>query len=279
MSRFIYFFVFLSVFFACSSETDRIQNEKNALVEVKGSVLNKQEVLNTMPKGLSVSDSVQFVDNFVKTWIGTELLYDQALRNVPNLPEIEKLAEQYRKQLIIFEYQKQLITERLEQQISETEMENFYEMYADKFKLNSAIIKGLFLKVPEDAPQIEDVKKWCRTTDAQSIENIEKYSLKNAIIYEYFMDKWVSFSDVMDNIPYTITDETTGQVTEFVYDNTDDSWSVEANGISTKFMTFTDENHVDMYLPGGETMNVEISQAGVLAFKNLVENSAYYASK
>ena len=78
---------------------------------------------------------------------------------------------------------------------------------------------------------------------------------------------------------YTITDETTGQVTEFVYDNTDDSWSVEANGTSTKFMTFTDENHVDMYLPGGETMNVEISQAGVLEFKNLVENSAYYASK
>lgn len=208
MSRFIYFFVFLSVFFACSSETDRIQNGENALVEVKGSVLNKQEVLNSMPKGLSASDSIQFVDSYVKTWIGTELLYDQALRNVPNLPEIDKLAELYRKQLIIFEYQKQLITERLEQQISETEMENFYEMYADKFKLNSAIIKGLFLKVPEDAPQIEDVKKWCRTTDAQSIENIEKYSLKNAIIYEYFMDKWVSFSDVMDNIPYTVADET-----------------------------------------------------------------------
>ena len=78
---------------------------------------------------------------------------------------------------------------------------------------------------------------------------------------------------------YTITDETNGTVTEFVYDNTDDSWSVEANGNSTKFMTFTDKNHVDMYLPGGETMNVEISQAGVLAFKNIVENSAYYANK
>lgn len=78
---------------------------------------------------------------------------------------------------------------------------------------------------------------------------------------------------------YTITDETNGTVTEFVYDNTDDSWSVEANGNSTKFMTFTDKNHVDMYLPGGETMNVEISQAGVLAFKNIIENSAYYANK
>ena len=63
------------------------------------------------------------------------------------------------------------------------------------------------------------------------------------------------------------------------YTITDDSWSVEANGNSTKFMTFTDKNHVDMYLPGGETMNVEISQAGVLAFKNIVENSAYYANK
>lgn len=78
---------------------------------------------------------------------------------------------------------------------------------------------------------------------------------------------------------YTITDETNGTVTEFVYDKTDDSWSIEANGNMTKFMTFTDKNHVDMYLPGGETMNVEVSQAGVLAFKNIVETSAYYANK
>ncbi len=208
MRRLIYLFVCIVVLAACSSESDLSQNGKDALVGVKGRVLSEQEVWDAMPKGFTSADSVQFVDNYVKSWVGKELLYDQALRNVPDLQEIDKLVEQYRKQLIIFEYQKQLISERLEQQISETEMENFYEMYADKFKLNSAIIKGLFLKVPEDAPQIEDLKKWCRTTDAQSIENIEKYSLKNAIIYEYFIDKWVSFADVMDNIPYAITDQT-----------------------------------------------------------------------
>lgn len=208
MRRLIYFFCFLVLLSACNAENDYSRNEKNAFVGVKGSILSKQEVWDAMPKGISAVDSVQFVDSYVKSWVGKELLYNQALRNVPDLQEIDRLVEQYRKQLIIFEYQKQLISERLEHQISETEMENFYEMYADKFRLNSAIIKGLFLKVPEDAPQIEDLKKWCRTTDAQSIENIEKYSLKNAIIYEYFIDKWVSFSDVMDNIPYAINDET-----------------------------------------------------------------------
>lgn len=208
MRRLICFFVLSAVLSACGSENDVSKNRKDALVGVDGRVLSKQDALNAMPKGLAGADSVLFVNNYVKSWIGKELLYEQALRNVPDLQEIDKLVEQYRRELIMFEYQKQLISERLEQQISETEMETFYEMYADKFKLNSAIVKGLFLKVPENAPQIEDLKKWCRTTDAQSIENIEKYSLKNAIIYEYFIDKWVLFSDVMDNIPYAVNDET-----------------------------------------------------------------------
>lgn len=34
---------------------------------------------------------------------------------------------------------------------------------------------------------------------------IEKYSVQNATIYEYFYDKWVDFDEVMDNIPIHVS--------------------------------------------------------------------------
>ena len=37
-----------------------------------------------------------------------------------------------------------------------------------------------------------------------AIESLEKYSLQNAVKYEYFYDKWVSVTDVLDMIPLKV---------------------------------------------------------------------------
>ena len=43
-------------------------------------------------------------------------------------------------------------------------------------------------------------------------------------------------------------------------------------------MTLIDENNVKMYI-GEETMNVELSEAGYMAFRQVVENQTYFAAK
>jgi len=66
---------------------------------------------------------------------------------------------------------------------------------------------------------------------------------------------------------------------DLVFDETDQSWSVEADGESTKLLRFEDDDRVVMYLPDGKEMNVELSQSGVLAFKQVVQNYTYYAAR
>ena len=117
------------------------------------------------------------------------------------------MVDAYRNSLIRYRYQEQLIKERLSAQISEEEMRQFYESHATDFILDHNLIKGLFLKIPVDAPNLSDVKKWYRSSSEAEIEKIEKYSVQNAAIYEYFYDKWISFGDVMATIPLKITDE------------------------------------------------------------------------
>ena len=51
----------------------------------------------------------------------------------------------------------------------------------------------------------ENLKKWYKTESQAAVGNIEKYTLHNVVNYDYFYDRWVSFDEVMNNIPYPIT--------------------------------------------------------------------------
>lgn len=205
----IWIAAFITILFtpACKQNSDNVGNTDNILVKVGESTLTNADLVSAMPSRLSARDSISFADNFIRQWINNRIFYNVAEKNIPDLEQIDRLVSQYRQQLIIFEYQKQLISEKLDKEISEPDIENFYNENVDKFKLNSSIIKGLFLKIPENDPQINQVRKWYRSNTPQNIENIEKYSLKGAIIYEYFFDRWVSFDEVMENIPYGVQNE------------------------------------------------------------------------
>lgn len=124
------------------------------------------------------------------------------------MDRIDKEVERYRKELITYEYRNRLVGEKAGTEFSDEDMEAYYKANPEQFRLKRAVIKGLFLKVPEKSPNIDKLKRWYSSGKPEAIENIEKYGLKNAVIYEYFYDKWVDLDEVMANIPYVMEDET-----------------------------------------------------------------------
>lgn len=70
-----------------------------------------------------------------------------------------------------------------------------------------------------------------------------------------------------DQNGYTITNKANNSTIGFVFDSNDNSWSVSANGETTKLMTFIDANHVKMIGADGNDMIVELSQSGVMAYQ------------
>mgnify|MGYP001521307171 CR=1 FL=1 len=81
---------------------------------------------------------------------------------------------------------------------------------------------------------------------------------------------------------YTVETKVDGyhiQKVDLVFNEADQSWNVEANGESTKLLKFNGDDEVVMYLPDGKEMNVELNQAGVLAFQQVADGYSYYAAK
>lgn len=195
------------LFFCCKKNSSEENEKGTVLVRIGDKVLTRGDLEREIPDRLKSKDSALFADNFIKRWVDDQLLYEVASRNIPDKENIDRMVERYRQELVIFEYQKHLLNEKLDKEISEEDMSVYYEKNRDKFKLHSAIIKGLFLKVPENSPQIARLKKWYKSVTPEAVENIEKCGLHNAVIYEYFYDKWVSFDEIMDNIPYSVERE------------------------------------------------------------------------
>ncbi len=198
-----YCFIFIAfVSLLCSCKQAQPVDDSEVLVRVKNRTLNRSDVVRAIPRGISSADSLLIAESYVKKWIKDILVYDMAQRNLGDeKAEVDKLVDEYRHSLIRYRYQERLIREKLTANISESDKLSFYEENQQKFVLDKALIKGLFLKIPADAPGLSDVKKWYKSTSEESLEKIEKYSVQNAVIYEYFYDKWVDFDDVMDNIP------------------------------------------------------------------------------
>lgn len=200
-------FIFITfVALLCACKGSQPVNDTDVLVKVKDRILKRSEVTGRIPKGSTSADSLLLAESLTKKWVKDALVYDLALRNMgEDKEEIEKLVEEYRHSLVRYRYQERLVKEKLAGDIRESDMLNYYEENQTKFVLDKSLIKGLFLKIPIDAPGISDVKGWYKSTSESALEKIEKYSVQNASIYDYFYDKWVDFDEVMDNIPLHVS--------------------------------------------------------------------------
>ncbi|MDH6305031.1 hypothetical protein M2459_001768 [Parabacteroides sp. PF5-5] len=247
-------FIFLTGFillwcFACK-RTQTI-SEADILVSVKDRALYRSEVLNMIPRGTSSSDSLLMAESYVKKWVKDALVYEIALRNLRDeKDDIEQLVEDYRHSLYRNRYQERLIKERLSSNIRESDKLNYYEENQKKFTLDKGLIKGLFLKVPANAPGLLEVKEWYKSSSEESLEKIEKYSIQNANIYDYFYDRWIDFDEVMDNIPVRIPDANT-----FLKNNK----TIEVSDSSFCYLL-----NIKEYIPAGNVAPYEYAESQIM---------------
>ena len=83
-----------------------------------------------------------------------------------------------------------------------------------------------------------------------------------------------------DNTGYEITNETTGEMTRFDFDADTNSWAIETPTGNITFLTFIDNSHVKLPTRDGSSTIVELSDNGVLAYKDISGyNSCIFAKK
>lgn len=196
------FFLVLSFLAACSGNYDH--KGKTPLVELDGQFLYREDLRSVLPAGLSKDDSVLFAEHYIKNWLEDQLLYEKAESNIPDNSEIDRLVDNYRKALIVHTYQQGLVEQKLSEEITGNQVKEYYDRNAALFLTDIPLIKGLFVKVPVNSPQLGSVRKWYKKNTPEAVDKLEKYSLRNAVEYDYFYDKWISAVEIVDKMPLKV---------------------------------------------------------------------------
>lgn len=189
---------------SCAHEEKSEDTRQGVLVQIGDTILTVSDVVEHMPSGLSQEDSVALFDAYVQRWVRSMLLAEVANLNVVDRNEIDRLTEEYRNSLIIERY---LASKGEESEdVDDASVRKYFEANRADMKITSPLIKGVFIKVAEDDGKLSDIRRWMMTSTPGSIDNIEKYGLRQATQYEYFKDRWMDWNEVAELIPYRFYD-------------------------------------------------------------------------
>ena len=187
-------------------ECQRNQSDSNRtpVVATAGHILYLDEIQAAMPLYLSKEDSIRAAEAFIDQWIKQNLLYEAAEKNLQESSDIQKMVEDYRQALMVYEYQEQVLLEKLKTEVSDQDIADYYEANKQRFLSSRNLIKGIFIKVPVHSSNLKSIKNLYRKKDEAYLEQLDLLCLQHAEIYENFSSDWMSFDDVMDHIPSEI---------------------------------------------------------------------------
>ncbi len=195
------YLLFLSIIgvFSC---TNPMKNAKRVpVMEVNGHTLYQDELENFIPKNTNMIDSANLANRYLENWATTILMYDNAKNNINDIKKIEKLVEKYKKDLTIYQYEQGLVNQRVDTNLTDEELKTFYDEFKSHLLLEEHFIKGFLLVTPSNTPDLKQVRNWMMRADTKTIENIEKYSLKNAVSFDDFSEDWKPFNEIIKKIP------------------------------------------------------------------------------
>lgn len=197
----------LTAMAACSSGGDPTAAPApgtDAVAQVGSSVLTRADLRRAMPAGLSAADSVAFADAYVRGWITDNLIAQDAMSRVSDREEIERLTEEYRRNLIMWDYRRRMVQADTSLRVSDADVRAYYDSHADAMRLQRPLLRGIYVKIESDAPALKEVRKLYKSSRQDDIEKLEKVELRGAIHYDYFRDQWIPWEQIITKIPTDI---------------------------------------------------------------------------
>jgi len=186
---------------ACSPE----EVNREPVARVHEAFLYRDEVEERIPNNLSVEDSLALAKSITYSWIERQLLVHQAEKNLDTeIKDVEKKLQEYRNDLLIYAYQNELIQQKLDTTISESEIEEYYQSNQDHFKLKDYIVKVQYVRLDTNAPKVEEVKTWMRKDDEESRTQLEEYCYQFASNFYLDDQNWLYLDDVLKEVPVEV---------------------------------------------------------------------------
>lgn len=188
---------------SCSPFSKKENSDTSKVVAMAfGEKLFIEDITELSEPLLSKQDSQKIIFNYAKNWALEKTMIEKAKNNLSlaKRKEIEARAKAYDATLSVFEYEQQLIDQKMDTSISEIAMKTYYDKYLSNYKLDAPIIKFNLVRNFKPA-QLPTLKKYIN--DQSNINELKRYAAEN-VLETYVEDKWKAISFLSNRIPDSI---------------------------------------------------------------------------
>lgn len=200
-------FIFFWALFVFSCRTPIADPSERAVARVGEAYLYFSEI-REVGSGSEPKDSLELVNKYINNWIREMLVLQQAEKNLTeDRKNFDKMVDDYRRSLITYQYESELVKQKLDTIVTAEEIENYYEVNKSNFELKDNIIKVIYVKVRKNAPKVEKVKEWYRSADIKNRDALTGYCHQYAENFYLDENTWLLFDDVLKEIPIKLYDK------------------------------------------------------------------------
>lgn len=170
--------------------------------------LYTSDMQGLVPSGTSSKDSIDITKSYINNWIKQELLLYQAESNLSDEQmNFEKQVQQYRNSLVIFQYESELIRQKLDTTLSMKEIEDYYNQNQANFLLHENILRASYVSVSRNTPLAPKFRQLIKSDKPADVEKLTELCQQHAAVFQLDEQGWISFAELAGKVPVKVTDQ------------------------------------------------------------------------
>lgn len=186
---------------------------------------------NDLPEYTSKDDSLIKISSFIETWAKEKVLYDLSMINLSQSKraEIDELVENYKVDLYINSYKDLIVNSKIDSIVTTEQIDSFYALNINNFKLNENLVKYRYVKVPNDNININRIRRYIVRVNEQD---------------RYFLDSLnFQFADLKLNDSIWFTERDVISSIDFINQNNKSKYFIK-----NRLFTIEDSNYTNFFI-------------------------------
>lgn len=169
--------------------------------------LYRPELEAAVPDGLSPEDSAIVAERYIRDWASDMIMLDLAQKQLSKEErDVSRAVEEYKISLLKYRYEQRYVNERLDTAVSAKEISAYYEAQPEKFRLTAPIVKGRYMCIPKDSPNLETIRKKMGSKKVEDVVEADSLAYQSALKYFDYTDVWVDASSFSDEFGMSETE-------------------------------------------------------------------------
>ena len=139
---------------------------------------------------------------FVDKWVDAMLMQDEIAESNEKMAKVADFrASLFKGELANYFLAEEQLIKSIDTVATEKELKDYYEKHKNESELQDFIVKALFIKLPVDAPKMDEIKDAYLLKNDKDIARIESYAKLYADDFYFDDQNWIFFQEIRGKMP------------------------------------------------------------------------------